>query len=82
MEIVADRDSKAMFASETRAVERIIALAQERGLLLYTRRTAGGKFGEWLMLTPPLIVSPQDIEEIVSLLADSLAAFEREIGRT
>ena len=82
VEIVADRDSKAMFASETRAVERIIALAQERGLLLYTRRTAGGKFGEWLMLTPPLIVSPQDIEEIVSLLADSLAAFGREIGRT
>lgn len=79
-EIVADRDKKTMFAPEIRAVERIIALAQERGLLLYTRRTAGGKYGEWIMLTPPLIVTPQDIEEIVALLAEALSAFEREAG--
>lgn len=80
VEIVADRDTKAMFPPETRAVERIIALAQERGLLLYTRRTAGGKYGEWLMLTPPLIVTAEEIEEIVALLAEAIAAFEREAG--
>ena len=80
VEIVADRETKAMFPPQTRAVERIIALAQERGILLYTRRTAGGKYGEWLMLTPPLIVTPEEIEEIVALLAEAIAAFERETG--
>lgn len=80
VEIVADRGTKAMFPPETRAVERIIAIAQERGLLLYTRRTAGGKYGEWLMLSPPLIVTPEEIEEIVALLAEAIAAFEREAG--
>ena len=80
--IVSDRETKAIFPSETHAVERIIALALERGLMLYTRRTAGGQYGEWLMLTPPLIVTSQDIDEIVALLGDAIAAFEREIGRT
>jgi len=82
VEIVSDRETKAIFPSETHAVERIIALALERGLMLYTRRTAGGQYGEWLMLTPPLIVTSQDIDEIVALLGDAIAAFEREIGRT
>lgn len=81
VEIVADRETKAMFPPETKAVERIIALALERGLILYTRRTAGGRYGEWLMLTPPLISSEQDIEEIVRLLGEAVAAFEHEIGQ-
>jgi adenosylmethionine-8-amino-7-oxononanoate aminotransferase len=81
VEIVSDRDGKTMFSPETRAVERIIALALERGLMLYTRRTAGGKYGEWLMLTPPLIVTADDVEEIVALLGEAILAFEREIGR-
>ncbi|MCG6113971.1 MAG: aspartate aminotransferase family protein [Mesorhizobium sp.] len=82
VEIVSDRETKAIFPSETHAVERIIALALERGLMLYTRRTAGGQYGEWLMLTPPLIVTAQDINEIVTIFGEAIAAFEREIGRT
>lgn len=82
VEIVSDRETKAAFPAEINAVERIIALALERGLMLYTRRTAAGRYGEWLMLTPPLIVTSQDIEEIVTLLGEAVAAFEREIGRT
>jgi adenosylmethionine-8-amino-7-oxononanoate aminotransferase len=72
---------KAMFSPETRAVERIIALAQERGLMLYTRRTAGGKYGEWLMLTPPLIVTPQDDRGDRRAAREAILAFERETGR-
>lgn len=82
VEIVSDRETKATFPAEINAVERIIALALERGLMLYTRRTAAGRYGEWLMLTPPLIVTSQDIEEIVTLLGQAVTAFEREIGRT
>ena len=51
----------------------------ERGLLLYSRRTANGKYGEWLMMTPPLIVTAQEIDEITGLVDETLKAFETEL---
>ncbi|WP_326537476.1 aminotransferase family protein [Pseudorhodoferax sp.] len=79
IEIVADRDGKTIFPAETRAIERIVALAMERGLLLYSRRTANGLFGEWLMVAPPLITDAGQIDAIAGLIGDALAAFEKEV---
>lgn len=81
IEIVADRESKAIFDSSVRTIPRILELAGARGLLLYARRTAAGRYGEWLMVTPPLTVTESDIAEIVKLLDETLKAFERELGR-
>ena len=52
-----------------------------RGLLLYSRRTANGKYGEWLMLCPPLIVTEAEIDEIARLLALTLADYEAELRK-
>ncbi len=79
IEIVADKETKAIFPAERQAVYRIIELGIERGLLLYSRRTANGKYGEWLMLCPPLIVTEAEIGEIARLLALTLADYEREL---
>jgi adenosylmethionine-8-amino-7-oxononanoate aminotransferase len=79
IEIVADKESKAIFPAERQAVYRIIELGIERGLLLYSRRTANGKYGEWLMITPPLIVTEAEIDEIAALLEDTLAAYVAEL---
>lgn len=81
VEIVADKATKAMLPPERQAVNRIIELGMERGLLLYSRRTANGRYGEWLMVTPPLIVTEAEIDELVGLLGDTLDAYEKEIGR-
>lgn len=78
IEIVADRERRTTFPAEARAIERIVALAMERGLLLYARRTANGRFGEWLMVAPPLITDAQQIDTIAGLIGETLAAFERE----
>ena len=56
-------------------------LGIERGLLLYSRRTADGKYGEWLMITPPLIVTAAQVEEIAALIAETLQAYEAELRR-
>jgi adenosylmethionine-8-amino-7-oxononanoate aminotransferase len=64
-----------------KAVYRIIELGIERGLLLYSRRTADGKYGEWLMITPPLIVTAAQVEEITALIAETLQAYEGELRR-
>jgi adenosylmethionine-8-amino-7-oxononanoate aminotransferase len=81
IEIVEDGETKAIFPASTNAIARIIELGMKRGLLLYSRRTANGRYGEWLMVTPPLIVNESDIDDIVRLIAETLKDFERELGR-
>ncbi|KAA0892574.1 aspartate aminotransferase family protein [Pusillimonas sp. ANT_WB101] len=76
IEIVADPEKKLAFSAETQAIKRLVNLAMERGLLLYSRRTAEGVFGEWLMVAPPLIVTPEQVDTIVDLLDQTLEAFE------
>jgi adenosylmethionine-8-amino-7-oxononanoate aminotransferase len=80
IEIVADRETKATLPASTMAIQRIVELGMERGLLLYSRRTANGMFGEWLMVAPPLIVDAAQVDTIAGLIQDTLRAFEKEIG--
>lgn len=79
IEIVGDRETKAILPAQAQAIPRIVELGMERGLLLYSRRTANGKFGEWLMVAPPLIVDGAQIDTIAALIGETLAAFEKEL---
>ncbi|WP_127108311.1 aspartate aminotransferase family protein [Pararhodobacter zhoushanensis] len=78
IEIVADKASKTSFPPTAKAISRIVELGLERGLLLYSRSTAGGRYGEWLMITPPLIMSEAQLDEMMDLLTEVLAAFKAE----
>ena len=79
IEIVANKETKTLIPAEHQAVYRIIELGIERGLLLYSRRTANGKYGEWLMVSPPLIVTAAEVDEIAGLIEATLAAYEAEL---
>ena len=79
IEIVADRQTKAILPAQSMAIQRIVALGMERGLLLYSRRTANGLFGEWLMVAPPLVIDAQQIDTIAALIGETLQAFEAQL---
>jgi adenosylmethionine-8-amino-7-oxononanoate aminotransferase len=79
MEIVADSTTRSMLPRQLDVIGRLQALALDEGLLIYGRRTHGGKFGDWLMITPPLIASTSDIDEIVAALTRAFANYEREL---
>lgn len=79
IEIVADQASKAMLPRSIDVVGRIQALAHEDGLLIYGRRTHGGKFGDFVMVTPPLIATRADVDEIVAGLGRALSRFAAEL---
>lgn len=79
IEIVADQRSKAMLPRSLDVLGRIQSIAREHGLLIYGRRTHGGKFGDWIMVTPPLIATKADIDEIVDGLARTLRLFSAEV---
>lgn len=82
IEIVADRDSKRMLPRELDVIGRIQAIAREQGLLIYGRRTHAGKFGDWIMVSPPLIATRPDIDEIAHGLERCLAAYRSELPAT
>jgi 4-aminobutyrate aminotransferase-like enzyme len=79
IELVADKDEKRMLPPELVAPARLGALALEEGLALYSRRTSQGRFGDWVMITPPLIIEPAQVDELVELLGRAIVAFERTL---
>lgn len=81
IEIVEDKASKAIFPPSANAIARIIEIGMGHGLALYSRRTANGRYGEWLMITPPLTITEAEIDELIGLLRRTISDFERELGR-
>jgi adenosylmethionine-8-amino-7-oxononanoate aminotransferase len=81
VEIVADAASKAMLPRELDVIGRCQAIARSKGLLIYGRRTHAGRFGDWLMVTPPLIATRAEIDEIVDGLAATLRDYEAELRK-
>ena len=79
IEIVKNKQSKALLEERVRAVYRILEIGSEEGILLYTRKTAAGAFGEWIMVTPALTVTKPQVDELVTLLTKTIFRFEKEL---
>jgi adenosylmethionine-8-amino-7-oxononanoate aminotransferase len=58
--------------------QRVLDLAYERGLIVYFRRVTGGVQGDCVMVCPPLIVTQEQVDEIVAILGDAIAVAARE----
>lgn len=80
IEIVQDRVTKEPFPAHMRATLRIAEIARENGLMMFARRAANGVFGEFLMVSPPLIITESEVDLLVGLLDQSIKQYEREIG--
>jgi adenosylmethionine-8-amino-7-oxononanoate aminotransferase len=52
----------------------LVEMAYDRGLIIYSRRTRGGVEGDHFLVCPPLIVTEAQIDEIMTILVDSLDA--------
>ncbi len=81
IELVADQETKERLPLELNAPALFQKIARDHGLAVYCRRTSYGDYGDWLMITPPLIVTREQVTEIVDGLAATLRAFEHQIGR-
>jgi adenosylmethionine-8-amino-7-oxononanoate aminotransferase len=54
------------------AFQRVIDIAYDKGLIIYSRRTRGGVEGDHFLVCPPMIVAREQIGEIVAILGDTL----------
>ncbi|MCW2305992.1 aminotransferase family protein [Rhodobium gokarnense] len=79
-ELVADRATMTPLPASLNAYLRLVDIAYENGLILYSRRTREGVEGDHFLVCPPMIVTESDIDDIVSLLVSSLDRFAAEAG--
>jgi adenosylmethionine-8-amino-7-oxononanoate aminotransferase len=65
VELVADRDTRASFPASAKVGARVLRIAMERGLLTRVR-------GDVVMVAPPLVVTEEQVDRIVSVLGDAI----------
>jgi adenosylmethionine-8-amino-7-oxononanoate aminotransferase len=75
IELVADRDTKAPFPRSDRVTERVVAAAQQDGLILYSSTgCADGTDGDLVMLGPPFVITDDELKEAAGKLAQAISA--------
>lgn len=81
-ELMSDRATKAPLPKGLNAYNRLVDIAYEKGLIIYSRRTRGGLAGDHFLVCPPMITTEAQLGEITDLLDASLAAFTAEISQS
>ncbi|KSV75988.1 hypothetical protein N185_16200 [Sinorhizobium sp. GW3] len=79
-ELVASRQTMEPLPTGLNAHTRLVDIAYEKGLIIYSRRTRGGRIGDHFMVCPPLIINDLQLDELMTMLTESLEAFEAEIS--
>jgi len=76
LEVVTDKAAKAVFPPEVSAVDLLKLAGLRNGLLIYGRRTASGRNGDWIMVSPPMIITRAECDELMRRLSATLRDFE------
>jgi adenosylmethionine-8-amino-7-oxononanoate aminotransferase len=75
VELVRDRANKAPFEPQRKLNAAVKQESMARGLMVYPMGgTIDGKLGDHVLLAPPFICTPSDIERIVERLGDAIDA--------
>jgi hypothetical protein len=74
VELVADRASKRPFARQLKVAEHLVDAGLRHGIVLWPNTGhADGINGDLVLIAPPLTISEEEIEYLVTLLRESLA---------
>ncbi len=74
-ELVADRATMAPLPPALNAHARIVDIAYQEGLIVYSRRTREGRAGDHIMVCPPMIATEAHLDEILDKLTRALDIF-------
>jgi adenosylmethionine-8-amino-7-oxononanoate aminotransferase len=81
VELVADRETREPFPRASRLTERIVAAAQERGVLLYSGTgVADGVDGDAILLGPPFVITDDELLTIADVVAESVDIEARNVA--
>lgn len=77
-ELMADASTKAPLPKDLGAFERLVDIAYNNGLIIYSRRSRHGLEGDHFLVCPPMIISAEQVNELLELLSQSLTEFAKE----
>lgn len=81
VELVRGRESKEPFPPAWGVGRRVGAATLERGLVSYPGAgTADGAAGDHLLYAPPLVITREQVDEVVGILDESLGAVEMDLA--
>ena len=79
-ELVQDKASKKPFPPSLRVSRRIEDAAFQRGLCIYScTGCVDGVEGDMILMAPPLIITKAQVDELVAILNEAVAAVEKEL---
>lgn len=78
-EMVGDPETLAPIDPAKKATQRLLDIAYRRGLIIYGRRVKGGSVFDNFMVCPPLIVTRDQIGEIIGILGGCLETLAAEL---
>ena len=81
-ELMADRATKTPLPAAFNAHSRLVDIAYENGLIIYSRRTRGGINGDHFLVCPPMIVTEPQLDEIADILNQSMKQLMAEMPDT
>lgn len=81
IELVADPITLERFPADVDPGAVVRRHGFEHGLLLYSRRQNAGRFGDWLLVAPPLVIDEVGCDDLLAGLEASLEDAERELMR-
>ncbi|NWQ42159.1 aspartate aminotransferase family protein [Bacillus sp. EB106-08-02-XG196] len=80
IEFVEDIKTKVPFPREALVTQKLISLAKEKGLLVYPAGSGiDGVNGDAIIISPPLTITKNEIEELVSLMQATFDAFTQQM---
>lgn len=80
LELLWDRDAQILYPPAYGAAERLNQHAMRLGAVFYPGSgSIDGTYGEHLLIGPPLTITRNEIDELVSILDQAVAAFEAQV---
>ncbi|HET7579468.1 MAG TPA: aspartate aminotransferase family protein [Bacillales bacterium] len=80
IEFVADQETKQPFDLRSGVTNRIIQRGYDKGIVLYNAAGGlSGKAGDAILLTPPLVINTEQIEELLRLLEEVISEISVEL---
>lgn len=72
IELVSDPDTLERFPADLDPGAIVARHGRDHGLLLYSRRQNAGRFGDWLLIAPPLVIDDAGCDELLAGLSATL----------
>ncbi|WP_020675060.1 aspartate aminotransferase family protein [Geopsychrobacter electrodiphilus] len=79
LELVQDRETRRPFPPATEAHNLLTDEASEEGLVIYPRRPINGLRGDHVLIAPPLIITAEEVDELLQRLDRALGRATRRL---